>query len=79
MTTSPAAWSLNAMTYATATFSPKQLNSEPAFNQMALSGLYTNSLNLFNGQSADNGYVHVVSATTTSITVRLKMDTELSF
>ena len=67
------------MTYATATFSPKQLNSEPAFNQMALSGLYTNSLNLFNGQSADNGYVHVVSATTTSITVRLKMDTELSF
>lgn len=74
-----AVWSLNAMFYASATFSAKQTNTEPAFNQMTPTDSYTNTVNLFNGQSADSGYVQVIATTTTSITVRLYMNSDLGF
>lgn len=79
MTSTAASWSLNAMTYASASFSPKQVNTEPNFAVMSLSGSYTSSINVFNGQSADSGYVQVIGATSNTITVRLLMNTDLSF
>lgn len=79
MSTTSAAWTLNSMFYASASFSPKQTNTEPAFDQMSPTGSYTTSVNLFNGQAADSGYVRVIAATTSSITVRLSMNSDLAF
>lgn len=79
MSTTSAAWTLNAMFYASANFSPRQINTEPSFDQMSPTGAHTTSLNLFNGQAADSGYVRVMAATTSSITVRLQMNTDLGF